>query len=125
MQASQPGPTCGQRGGITAESEDAFGLAAEPRAIFVECWLARLKIKVRNFPQSSFPNSRENGELAGAARSPGEGELTQGLLQERREVCACGHHSVIQSGLGITECFGPSTELETGGGFFPPRTAGF
>ena len=33
---------CDQWDRITAESEDAVGIAAKPRAISVECWLARL-----------------------------------------------------------------------------------
>lgn len=42
MQTLQPEHKCGQWGRITAESEDAFGITAKPRAIFVECWLTRL-----------------------------------------------------------------------------------
>ncbi|EPY89975.1 hypothetical protein CB1_000063003 [Camelus ferus] len=37
MRTSQREHKRGQRGRITAESEDAFGIAAKPRAIFVEC----------------------------------------------------------------------------------------
>ena len=42
MQTLQLEHKCGQWDRITAESEDAAGIAAKPRAISVECWLARL-----------------------------------------------------------------------------------
>lgn len=42
MQTLQLEHKCGQRDQIIDESEDAIGITTKPRAISVECWLARL-----------------------------------------------------------------------------------